>query len=191
MSSAVLVLILTSLSLSAALTPRSSIVMIQTSYSAKCGSYILPALFLQRQAFEVCKVEEENAECILSKCPLLNIIKRPTYYQGSLFPNEKSPLIVKKLQSDVYLKGQKVTSSYVVVKWDPKSKICSRVGVLHKSMNMAPFSMCQSFHLGKSALRVEIEEKRKKSASRVELDERGKRKSRFGFLHNIPEDQPV
>ncbi|KAI6250882.1 hypothetical protein HI914_00517 [Erysiphe necator] len=178
MSSAILVLILISLSFSAALTPTKSIVLIQNSDSAKCGPFILPATFLQRQALEICKVEVKYAKCLLSKCSLPRITNRPTYYKGNLFPNEKAPLIEKILQSDVYLRGQKISSSYIIVKWDMTSKICSRVGVLHKFLNGAPFVVCQSFDPKKSVLRVD-------------LDEGRKRKSISDFLHEIPEDVPV
>ncbi|KAI6247682.1 hypothetical protein HI914_04467 [Erysiphe necator] len=179
MNSVVLVFFsLISLSLSAALKPEKGIVLIQNSDTAKCGQFILPAMFLQRQALEICKIQEESTKCQPNKCSPPTVSNRLTYYKGNLFPNEKTPLIVKKLKSDVYLKGQKLSSSYIVVKWYPKGRICSRVGVIHQLLNEAPFGICQSVDL-------------QKTASRVDHSERGKTINRFNSLRDRPNYEPA
>ncbi|KAI6247310.1 hypothetical protein HI914_04472 [Erysiphe necator] len=144
MNSVVLVFFsLISLSLSADPIPGKRIFLVPNVDPVMCGSYQLSSNFLQKQVLEVCKDELKSSKCILSRCSLPRIFNRPTYYKGNLFPDEKAPLIVKKLQDNVYIDRNKVFSISIVVKWNAKNQICSRAGVLYNSWSGAPVELCK------------------------------------------------
>lgn len=137
-----LLVLLFLISVSIAAVVKKPITVSGDSSPVSCGNFFIGGQTVHRTALEACQNEDLSSNFVIGSKKLLRFRNRPIYYKGLLFPQENGRLIMKEIQSTFYLQRQKDSRSYVVVKWDSKKRICTRVGALHKPNSSAPFERC-------------------------------------------------
>ncbi|RKF59712.1 hypothetical protein OnM2_058028 [Erysiphe neolycopersici] len=107
------------------------ITMIRNDRAVKCSEtkVIWGATVLQERAKSICSNEQRSPP----SCRYCFFRKRTNNYNGKLFRNALRPLIKQEMIYTGTLNKEAYQSRYyIIVKWERKTNVCERIGVLHK-----------------------------------------------------------